>query len=233
MKKLFSYCAASALLATGAVAAPVGFGFNAGAVTQIDDVQATGAFAGFVIGEDLFVEFTIDDGTPDTEAADDDANYEDPAGTIKITGLTSNTMIMMNLGVEVEFDDPGEFELESLEENADDTDSGYFLDGDADVDTDETPPLVSDPENLAQSISELQALLDAQGVFSGIVNTTTNVAEINFFVPRDGEIGPNATLVFGPVPTNPAAIPLPAGGALLISGVLALGVARRFKRKAA
>ena len=65
-------------------------------------------------------------------------------------------MLMMNPGIGIELDDTGEFEVDSAEPAADDTDAGYNLDGDTDLNTDQMPPLVSNGKDLATSIAELQ-----------------------------------------------------------------------------
>lgn len=231
MRKLLTSCTASLFLATGAMAAPIGFGFNAGSISSISDPEATGVFNGFLVGENLFINFTLDDATPDTDPTANGGRYFDPAGTLNVRGLTSNTMLTLELGVEVDLDDPGEFELDGDVPAFNDTDSGLVLEGDIDLDTNEAPPLVSDPNDLSQSIADLSALLNPDGVFTGITNQTDNIASLSFFIAGDGNTDENAILSFGTVPTAP--VPLPAGAWLLLSGLLGLGAARRITRSTA
>ena len=230
MKLKLAAAAVFAAFSTTASAATIGFGFNAGPVTEIFDPNNSGAFAGFVVGEDLFVEFEIESTTADSKATAGSSSFFDPSGRITVTGLTTGTTLVMNPGVEIQFDDNTEFELDSRTILPyDDTEDGYFLDGD--IDLVQLPQLVSDPDNLSLSITELEAKL-VNDIFRGFLNGKDLQALIVFFIAGDGKSFEEASLKFGPVPTDPTPVPAPAAAPLMLAGLGAIAMLRRRRRMA-
>ena len=224
MKFKLAAAAVLAAFSTTASAATIGFGFNAGPVIEIDDPNNSGAFAGFIVGEDLFVEFAIESTTADSRAAAGSSSFFDASGRITVRGLTTGTTLVMNPGVEIQFDDNTEFELDSGTIPYDDTEDGYFLDGD--IDLVQLPQLVSDPDNLSLSITELEAKL-VNDIFRGFLNGTDNRALIVFFIAGDGKRFEEASLGFGPVPTDLTPVPIPAAAPLMLAGLGAIAMLRR------
>ena len=224
MKFTLAAAAVFAAFSTTASAATIGFGFNAGPITSINDANKSGAFAGFVVGEDLFVEFEIESTTADSKAAAGSSSFFDASGRITVRGLTTGTTLVMKPGVEVQFDDNTEFELDAGIIAGDDTYNGYLLE--FDIDLVQRPQLVSDPDNLSLSITELEAKL-VNDIFRGFTNGTDNQAAINFFIAGDGSISPEASLEFGPVPADPTPVPLPAAAPLMLAGLGAIAMLRR------
>ena len=229
MKFKLAAAAVLAAFSTTASAATIGFGFNAGPVIEIDDPNNSGAFAGFIVGEDLFVEFAIESTTADSRAAAGSSSFFDASGRITVRGLTTGTTLVMNPGVEVQFDDNTEFELDAGIIAGDDTYNGYLLE--FDIDLVQLPQLVSDPDNLSLSITELEAKL-VNDIFRGFTNGTDNQATINFFIAGDGDISPAAALEFGPVPADPTPVPIPAAAPLMLAGLGAMAMFRRRQRMA-
>ncbi|MEO1495300.1 MAG: hypothetical protein AAFV19_24420, partial [Pseudomonadota bacterium] len=74
-------------LSFGAVAAPIGFTFNAGQVTSIAS-DAPSDITNFQVGEDLLLTFTIESTTPDSDPNVGAGRFYDPLGTITVTGAT-------------------------------------------------------------------------------------------------------------------------------------------------
>ena len=229
MKLKLAAAAVFAAFSTTASAATIGFGFNAGPVTEIFDPNNSGAFAGFVVGEDLFVEFEIESTTADSKATAGSSSFFDPSGRITVTGLTTGTTLVMNPGVEIQFDDNTEFELDAGIIAGDDTYNGYLLEFDTDLV--QLPQLVSDPDNLSLSIAELKAKL-VNDIFRGFTNGADLKATINFFIAGDGDMSPAAALEFGPVPTDPTPVPVPAAAPLFAAGLGLIALIRRRQRMA-
>ncbi|MEO0679547.1 MAG: VPLPA-CTERM sorting domain-containing protein [Pseudomonadota bacterium] len=230
---LVAAVAAVCALTGPAAALPIGFGFNAGEIVRIAP-EAPSEMQAFLLGEDLFLEFTIDSATLDVDDGPD-STFEDPLGTIKVTGLTSGAMLEMSpdTGVEIQFDDPNEFELKSLLEDS--TPSiPFVLTGDTDFNNDlnavlNGPALSPDIEDLSASIASLQSFVIG-GVFS-TPNGSTLDASIDYF---NETVDRSLTgILFGPVPWREAptqAIPVPAALPLLATGLAGLVALRRRRR---
>ena len=199
-------------------AAQIGFEFNAGPITEINafSSSAQAAFNGFQVGEDILISFTIDEFAIDVNPGAG-GDFEDATGALSVTGLTSGTTAVITGGTRIEFEDASKFEVDALTDPTD----GFGL-NDTDLDLAGPTGLISDPEDLKGSIDELEALLFQQ-TFSGITNATTLFGALEFY-EGGVEVG---EIVFGPVPTQPAPVPLPAGLVLLGGGLLGLGLARR------
>lgn len=149
-----------------AIAAPIGFTFISGTVSRIDSVVTTPPFQ---IGEQLQVSFTIDDSTPNTSGISGVGRYEDPTGTITYTGLTSGAVLTLTTGVIIEFDSINEFELSGIISATD-----LFLEDDIDFETAVSEPLITNPEDLPGSITELSNLINNNDFFTLENITTTN-----------------------------------------------------------
>ncbi|MEO1689355.1 MAG: VPLPA-CTERM sorting domain-containing protein [Pseudomonadota bacterium] len=225
---LVAAVAAVCALTGPAAALPIGFGFNAGEIVRIAP-EAPPEMQAFLLGEDLFLEFTIDSATLDDDDGPD-STFETLLGTIKVTGLTSGSMLEMspNSGVEIQFDDPNEFELESSRQSAT-ASIPFVLGNDIDFNNDindvqNGPALSPDIEDLSASIASLQSFVIG-GVFT-TPNGSTNIAIIDFYDATTGasEFG----IEFGPVPTQ--AIPVPAALPLLATGLAGLVALRRRRR---
>ncbi|MCB1865479.1 MAG: hypothetical protein KDG50_08600 [Chromatiales bacterium] len=212
MKRLLSAFLLSCV-APAAVAAPIGFTFNAGPVVFVElgpvDPEVA-AFQGFQLGESVLVTFAIDDATPDIDPIDQRGEFEDPTGTITLTGAISGTTIAMRPGVNIQLDSVFEFDLRNILvgpvlhvfELFDDTD---FL---------SVHPILSDPDDLAVSIAELASLLDPQGHFLGLNLALGSTAAVGTL----DSLGAFVALEFGPVAWVPSA-PAPL---LLLLGLAAL-----------
>lgn len=204
-----------ACLTPVAQAGLIGFTFNAGPVLYVEGGPVdpeVAAFQGFQLGESVLITFVIDDTTPDIDPIAQRGEFEDPAGTIILTGSISGTTIEMRQGVNIQLDSVMEFDLRNIAfgpelhvfELFDDTD--YLA----------PVPIMSDPDNLATSIAELASLLDASGRFLlpnlssssiGAVGTEDNTVPFPF-----------VALEFGPV----AAVPIPSALFLMLLGLAAL-----------
>lgn len=222
--RLLAYAALAALCTSAlpAAAAPIGFGFNAGPITGISD--ATGGFAGFSVGEDLFFEFTIDGATPDSNSIPGFGRFRDPTGTLKVTGLSRGTTLTLADGIQISFNGFAQIEItgSSSPFNAFVLGDGINLQG--------TMPFVTDPEDLPRSLAELEAAV-IDGLFVDIGNSSSSSAEI-----ANLPIGASSfnRLTIGPVkdattPLSLALVPLPAGGVLLLTGLAAVAALRRRK----
>ena len=184
--------------------------FDVGPITFLDPDSPETA-AGFQLGENVLLDFTVDNSVADVEPNIGDGNFDDPNGIITLTGAISGATIDYAGGIEIEIDDDEEFEIESLISDATSTDSP-ILAGDIDFDTQGTP-FFTDPDDLALSLSELQA--------SSFNSQSTNDARTEFFNPSTGtdETG----MRFGPVPADNLVsepIPFEAEGTM---GLAALG----------
>lgn len=194
-----------------------GFTFDAGPVVFIEpgfvDPEVE-EFQNFQLGESVLVTFTIDDATADLDPIDQRGEFEDPNGTITLTGASSGTVISMGQGVNIQLDSVFEFDLRNILfgptlhvfELFDDTD---FL---------AAQPIVSDPDNLATSIAELQNLLDPEGRFllPNLARSSTAA------VGTKDSLGDFVALAFGPV----APLPTPPAFLLMLFGLATLGACR-------
>lgn len=179
--------------------------------------------ADFQLGENVLVEFFIDDATPgEVEGPDDTSvDYFDPFGQIILRGAMSGAEVFLDDGVRVELSNFDEFDLSSFP-------AGPLELGDlvlaGDTDFSGVTDVFLDPFDLAGSLSLLDGVLGAGGssVRSTAVNSTGIVA---FFVPEeDGGFIIDA-LEFGPVATP---VPVSAGLPLLLG---ALGVFAFIRRR--
>lgn len=210
-------------LTSPSAAAPIGFTFNAGPVLDVfpfpvdDDVAV---FQDLIIGESILVTFTIDDATLDIDGAEQSGEFEDPLGTTTLTGATSGTVIEMEPGVNIQLDDEMEFDIRSITDGPPAEGAFQLFD---DIDFETATPILSDPDNLATSIAELQALLI--GDVFGVENTALDSTGVVLFVDSlTFPGGADFAFEFGPVPSTDAAVPLPASMPLLIASLLAAGV---------
>lgn len=226
MTRTYRLVAAAALavgLSTPATAAPIGFTFNAGPVIDISTFfvdEEVSVFQDLILGEDILVTFTIDSLTPDLDGAEQRGEFEDPSGTITLTGATSGTVIEMEPGVNIQLDSEMEFDLRNIAD-APPAEGAFQLVDDIDFETDTA--FLSDPDDLSTSIAELQALLIGR-TFGGTNTALSSTAAVVFVdsITFPGFADP--AFEFGPVPT---VVPLPASLPLLALGVLAAGVIGR------
>jgi len=209
------------LAATAMEAAPISFGFNAGPVVEIDD--DFGDFDGFLLGEDLFLEVTMDDSTLDVRDEAGTGRFRDLAGFFTITGLSSGTSITTLPGVDLQLDDASEIEFDDATNDVDENERGFVLEQDVDINLGDIQ--LSDVDDFATVFAEISALIK-DGLFA--VNESTNTARIDFNVEGGNGVG-RSSLTFGAVPSI-APVPLPAPALFLISGLVGLG-ALRLRRK--
>jgi len=202
-----------AVLTPFAHAGLVGFTFNAGPVTFVENGPVDpeiATFQGFQLGESVLISFTIDDTTADLDAATQRGEFEDPNGYITLIGGTSGTTIEMRQGVNIQLDSVFEFDLRNIAVGPEL--HVFELFGDTDYLT--SVPILSDPDNLATSIAELASLLDADGHFI-IPNLSISSTGA---VGTEDSIGPFIALEFGPV----ASVPTPSAFLLLFLGLAVL-----------
>ena len=119
MRKQFMPAVAVALLAGSAIAAPVGFTFNAGPVLFVETNLPPGNaqnLADFQLGENVLVEFTVDDATPAEvdDPGDTSVDYFDPNSQIILRGALSGAEVFLDDGVRVELSDFNESDLSSF-----------------------------------------------------------------------------------------------------------------------
>ncbi len=196
-----------------ACAGTIGFTFNAGPVIFVENGfvdPEVEAFQDFQLDESVMVSFSIDDATIDIDPDSQRGEFEDPNGQITLTGSNSGATIEMRKGVNIQLDSVLEFDLRNILvgpelhvfELFDDTD--YLA----------SVPIISNPDNLATSIAELAALLDANNHFPH-----NNLSSSSFgSVGALDSLGPFIALEFGPVAPVPA---LPAY-LLTLFGLLAM-----------
>ncbi len=230
MRILSATAMALTMMAGSAIAAPVGFSFNAGPVLFVEDGDFMPPgnaqnLTNFENGEDVIVEFTVDSETPAEidDPGDTSVDYFDPFGQIILRGAMSGAEVFLDDGVRVELSNFNEFDLSSFPAQplqlgdlvlADDTDYRASTD------------FLTDPFDLEQSLAELDAILNVDG--SILPNRSVfSTGVVAFFVPDefDGPFVVDA-LEFGPVATP---VPAPAGLPLLLG---ALGVFAFLRRRA-
>lgn len=191
-------------LSFGAVAAPIGFTFNAGQVTSIAS-DAPSDITNFQVGEDLLLTFTIESTTPDSDPNVGAGRFYDPLGTITVTGATSGHVLALAPGVDFDLDNSQRFELDDPDPAFPDPAPGAFiLDNDTDLEAPAGFTFLTNPDDLAQSIVDLQALLDANGVFQGFRNQESGAGGgINLIQTNTaGDPISVRMLDFGPVTTD-------------------------------
>jgi hypothetical protein len=98
---------------------PVGFTFNAGPVLFVETNLPPGNaqnLADFQLGENVLVEFTVDDGTPAEvdDPGDTSVDYFDPNSQIILRGALSGAEVFLDDGVRVELSDFNEFDFSSF-----------------------------------------------------------------------------------------------------------------------
>ncbi len=198
MKKRFSFV--QSLVAALTLSAGIGFNDatqaaiisvqvdNIGSVTDITSGSPEEA-AGFLVGEDIQLNFTFDDTTPDNNSDIGAASYEDPNATLTLTGLTSGSTLSYFGGIDLELDDDQELEIDGLLSEATSSITPVF-DGDIDFDTSGTP-FFSDVDDLSSVFADLFA--------NPFPNLSDNSSSSDFF---DGIESVNG-MTIGPVP-NPA-----------------------------
>lgn len=226
----FALAATLGAAALPAGAAPVTLAFNAGPVTAF--TNGTGLFPEFQIGEEILFEFTIDSTIADSNGAPSTGRFTDPNGTITLTGLTSGETLSQTNGAfnQTELVINGLAQI-TLNGGGNEFSSIVLTDG---VDLESATPIVSNPDDLAQSLIEIQAAL-TNGLFTGFTGISGGVSEMRtsfFNFPIQ-----TSSIVFGPVnqattPIGMAPIPLPAGGVLLLTGLGAVAALRRRRRAA-
>lgn len=171
---------------------------NVGPVISIDPASPD-AQAGFQIGEEISLSFTFDDSVADLRSAVGAARYEDPNGVITLTGSTSGAILNYFGGVELQFDDNQEFEIDSIPDNAL-AGNTRILEDDIDFDT-RGLAFFSDVDNLSLSLSELNT--------NFFPNNSSNVAFTEYFdasvMSGDPEEQSIEGMRFGPVPSEPSA----------------------------
>ncbi|MEO0854961.1 MAG: PEP-CTERM sorting domain-containing protein, partial [Cyanobacteria bacterium J06648_11] len=200
---------------TGVIAAPaaeaaiVSVGsLNVGPVFFLDPLGPE-ATAGFLIGENVLLDFTFDDTTPDDDAAIGSAQYNDPNSVVTLTGETSGASVVYAPGIELEFDNNEELEIDDIGGDADAVNTP-LLEGDIDFNTLGTP-FFTDVDNLALSLFELNTI--------PFPNQTDDTATTTFFNGVNAVDG----MRFGPVP----AVPEPS----TTLGAIALGGGFLWKRR--
>ena len=119
MRKQFMPAVAVALLAGSAIAAPVGFTLNVGPVLFVETNFPPGNaqnLADFQLGENVLVEFTVDDATPAEvdDPGDTSVDYFDPNSQIILRGALSDAEVFLDDGVRVELSDFNESDLSSF-----------------------------------------------------------------------------------------------------------------------
>lgn len=205
-----------------ASAVPIGFQFNAGQVIDIPNRQSSLAdvFDDFILGEDLLVDFRIESSTPDLDPTLNRGLFLDPLGSLIFTGAVSGATFSTFGGVALELDATNEFDISSFFEGP--LPEGEFeLFDDIDVTTAESQPLLTDPDDLVRSITELSESFTLTAL--GIRNRAqSSSGQIGFRNRRDRL---RSALEFGPV----ASVPVPAALPLMIGalGVLLVGARRR------
>lgn len=229
MRTIFAVAAASVPVASSSIAAPVGFTFNAGPVLFVEEAdflpqRNAQNLTDFQEGEDVLVEFFIDDGTLGEfdGPGDDSIDYFDPNGQIILRGAMSGAEVFLDDGVRVELSGFNEFDLSSFP--AGPLDPGDLVLAD-DTDYRADVNFLTNPFDLAQSFAELDAILGVNGstLLNQSVNSTGVVAY--FDIDEEGPFIADA-LEFGPVATP---VPVPAGLPLLLG---ALGVFAFLRRRA-
>ncbi len=220
MRRGLSKILAVAVFASGpAGAVPIGFTFDAGPILFVTGFEVdpeVEIFQSFLPGEHVLVSFTIDSMTPDLARRPQRGEFEDPDGTITLTGATSGTVLEMIGGVNVQLDTVAEFDLRNIETGP----SLFEFEPFDDIDYEAVVPIMSDPDDLATSIAELSALVTPSGAFRVPNIALDSVARVG----AEDTISPFVAFGFGPV----SSIPLPASGVLLLSGLgLAAALARR------
>ncbi|MEM9044291.1 MAG: hypothetical protein AAGC81_06325 [Pseudomonadota bacterium] len=206
------------LLAQPAHSAPIGFEFNAGELIFVEEFlfdPEVEVILDFIVGEDILVGFTIDDATPDQDAAAGRGEFEDPNGTITLRGASSGTILSLINGVNIQLDDTNEFDLRNIAVGP----SLFAFELFDDIDFETDTPIISDPDNLATSIQELSSFIVAGGFFQ--INNTA--LDSTARVGSEDSLGTFVALEFGPV----ASVPLPPAFLLLILGCAGVGVLGR------
>lgn len=215
MKALFT-ALAMALLTNTALAGVVSFTFEAGPVTFVEtglvDPEVAG-FQDFVLGEAVLVTITVDDSTPDLDPDSQRGEFEDPTGTITLTGADSGASILMGEGVNIQLDSVFEFDVRNIAFGP----TLHTFELFDDIDYRAGVPLFSDPDSLVSSMAELTTLVDAQNRFINPNFSLKSWAAVGVL----DSFGPFVALEFGPVlPASlPATLVLLMLGSVLIPGM--------------
>lgn len=227
--------AAAFLLSAGAAsAAQITFTFNAGPVLYIDDFPLTPPeITDFELGEDVLLEWTLDDAVADLEDGISGRGYfvDDEADLIMRGASSGAEIVMTDIGAIIEVDGPDEIDFNTFWLVSPDDPFGFGDDVGSDVDFGFQTNVFSDPDTLSTVLTEFTGLLDGSGrltVPNTAFDSTAHLAfwEFDPFTPDpdDGQLIEYG-VVFGPAP--PAVVPLPPGLALMAGGMGLLALRRR------
>ena len=166
-----------------ASAAPITFEFNAGPITYLERAPSTpDAFDGFVLDEDVLVQFSLDDEVRDRARRPNRGIFEDELADIVLTGASSGAMIeMIGVGAYIEVDSRSEIDFNSLFFTSPFDPISFASDESSDIDITFVEPVFSDPNNLATTLAEFIALLDEDGNLTVPNVSKSSSAEVSYF----------------------------------------------------
>ncbi|NQZ90386.1 MAG: PEP-CTERM sorting domain-containing protein [Colwellia sp.] len=225
--KLFKSMIAAALLSVTSIA-NAGIIYisvdTVGAITAIDDLSPEN-LAGFLLGEELRLDFTFDDSAVDLDTGtgmENQGKFRDSNATLSLTGLTSGATLSYFSGVDIEVDDKEELEIESIATSASATYT-RIIGGDIDWNTHGTD-FFTNPDNIAIVFADLFA--------NSFSNSSGNSASTEYWNGAQSVQG----ISFGEVPntstftsSNATSVPEPTSLAILSLGLLGL-VSRKVKK---
>jgi hypothetical protein len=219
--KLVTYVLLTCLLAIGNVQAGLITisANNVGAIISIDANSPEQA-AGFELGELLLLYFTVSNSLADVDSAIGDGKFNDPNGTITLTGLTSGATMTYFGGVQIQVDDIEEFEIDTLQDEATALVTS-ILEGDIDFNTEGTA-FFTNPDSLTAVLADLlgSSFLNASDneAYTEYWNGTASVEGMRF--------GPSSDIVI--FTNNSVDIPEPSTLAIFAIGLM--GLTSRLKR---
>jgi hypothetical protein len=218
-------------------AAPIGFSFNAGPIISIGTFGPNNLplapLRGFEVGEDLLVTFSIESETADSDDRSGSGKFQDLGGSISIRGLTTNTVLDLVGGADVEFSNTRSFELDSALETPAPRGTGtpftFALADDIDFLARQGFNLWN-PNNLEASLATIETAVEANGGDFPLFNVATVRGSTATIVSTGRNGNTFVVMEFGPARSSVTPVPLPATAWMLFFAIAGAFGIQRWRR---